>query len=153
MKYGSSEGSTRGAMARSRKCTARNGSSMSIVSNGTRRTGQVCQSVSIPATLLLLPSSLTRTDGPYLIGRIAPRQRNHLTISLLIDGVGGLCSTLSSRMITPKAPSCTYVSVHMICSMNIHGLLMVTCVLIDLLIVEVDRTVERESERRNTIRR
>jgi len=43
-------------------------------------------------------------------------------------------------MITPKAPSCTYVSVHMICSMNIHGPLRATCVLIDLVIVEVDRT-------------
>ena len=48
-------------MARSRKCTARSGSFMSIVSNGTRQMGRACQSVFTPATLLLLASSLTRT--------------------------------------------------------------------------------------------
>jgi hypothetical protein len=102
MKYGLSEGSTRGAMARLHKYTARSGSFMSIVSNGTRRTGQACQSVFTPATLLLPPSNLTRTGelgrhylgiyskdslggGPYLIGRIAPRRRNRPTISLLMS--------------------------------------------------------------------
>jgi hypothetical protein len=61
MKCGLSEGNTRGVMARSRRCTARNGSFMSTVSSGTRRMGQACPSAFTPATLSLLTSSLTRT--------------------------------------------------------------------------------------------
>ena len=61
MKYELSEGSTRGAMARLRRCTVRSGSSMSTVSNGTRRTVRACPSAYIPATLLLSTSSWTRT--------------------------------------------------------------------------------------------
>jgi hypothetical protein len=52
MKYGLSEGSTRGAMARSPRCTVRSGSFMSTASNGTRRTVRACPSAFIPATLL-----------------------------------------------------------------------------------------------------
>ena len=57
MKYGSSEGNTRDAMAKSRRCTARSGSFTSTVSSGTRRTGQACPSAFTPATSLLLASS------------------------------------------------------------------------------------------------
>ena len=56
-KYGLSGGSTRGAMARSRRCTARSGLFTSIVSSGTRRMARACLSAFTPAKLLSLLSS------------------------------------------------------------------------------------------------